>query len=157
MRKIFRGVNIKKIMKCSKIDKREELIINMSNDNLKVAKKFENGEADFYISCPDYLIPVLEDGYERQNTLLMTIYLFGVKRINLTLELINEMFDVKYNTLREAKSNIFDWCWEDVGVDCAEIKFGRRIIGYKLKLNMKKVNELEKEFDATGSIPLFKK
>lgn len=141
-RKIIKGSSILKAMKEKSIDSREEVYEDMIKDRDDVLKKFEDGLSTQYASVPAYLLPIAEDGYKKQNTMLVCMFVIAVKRIDLTLDKINRLFNVSYKSLSEAKHNMFDWCFKELGFNCDEIKAGRRIIGYKITPNYKEIYKL---------------
>lgn len=141
-KKIIKSSSILKAMKMKSVEEREEVYEEMVKDRNDVLKKFEDGSSVQYASVPTYLLPIAEDGYQKQNTLLVCMFVIAVKRLDLTLDRINTMFDVSYKSLAEAKSNMFDWCFEELGFNCEEIKAGRRIVGYKITPNYKEINRL---------------
>lgn len=141
-KKIIKGSSILKAMKMKSVEAREEVYEDMIKDRDEVLKKFEDGLSTQYASVPTYLLPIAEDGYKKQNTMLICMFVMAVKRLDLTLDKINKLFDVSYKSLAEAKFNMFEWCFEDLGFNCEEIKAGRRIIGYKITPNYKEINRL---------------
>lgn len=143
-KKIISTKTIVETMMINNLDKREDLFEMMLCENAIIAKTYSNDELDNiqYASVPDYLIPIYDDGYKKQNTMLVCMYVLGVKRLNLNLLKINELFGTEYKRLAEAKSNLFDWCWEELGFNCFEVKIGRRISHYQITPNYDKLATL---------------
>lgn len=152
-KKVFKTSSITEAMKENDLNEREILFEKMmcdhSNirDQYKGRQKNESQTKEQYASVPSYLIPVLDDGYKKQNTLLASMYIFGCKKLLLNLEKINSLFGVNYKTLSEAKANMFEWCWEELGINCDTITTGRRVVGYKITPNYEKISKLSENFE----------
>ena len=145
-RKIVKGESILNAMREKDLSKREEIYEMMMCENSEIAELYKEDIKEQYASVPDYLIPILEDGYKKQNTMLVCMYVIAVKRLILNLEKINGLFNANYKTLADAKNNMFDWCFEELGFNCETIKAGRRISGYRITPNYQEIERLISEF-----------